>query len=55
MHDGQRATIEAAFAKAKETTGTAVNTVALEFIAIDYLDSMSGDDERVKVWGIESS
>jgi hypothetical protein len=52
MHDGQRATIEAALAKAKETTGTAVNTVALKFMAIDNLGSMS-DDERIKVSVIE--
>lgn len=37
VHDDQKATIEAAIAKAKEVSGTPVDTVALEHICLDYM------------------
>lgn len=37
VHDDQKKTIEAAIAKSKEVSGTAVDTVALENICLDYL------------------
>lgn len=37
VHEDQRKTIEAAIEKAKGDSGTTVDTVALEFICIDYL------------------
>lgn len=39
VHEDQKATIEAALTKAKEASGTTVDTVALEFICMDYLGS----------------
>lgn len=39
MHEDQKATIEAAIEKAKEVSKTTVDTVALEFICLDYLAS----------------
>ncbi len=38
LHDDQKETVKAAIAKAKEITGTSVDTVALEHIAIDFLN-----------------
>ena len=37
VHDDQKATVKAALAKCKETSGTDIDTVALEFICLDYL------------------
>ena len=41
-HDDQKATIKEAIAKAKEVSGTSVDTVALEYIAMDYLGNAEG-------------
>jgi len=41
VHDDQKATVEAALAKAKEQCGSTVSTVALEFMALDFLGGQS--------------
>jgi hypothetical protein len=42
VHDDQRATIEAALAKCREIAQTQVDTVALEYICLDYLNGFQG-------------
>jgi len=54
VHEDQKETIKSAIAKAKENTGTTVDTAALEFICLDYLGSMSVA-ERLKAMGIEAA
>lgn len=39
LHEDQKETVEAALSKAKEDSGTDVDTVALEFICLDFLGS----------------
>lgn len=41
MHEDQKVTIEAAIEKAKEQSGTQVDTAALEFVCLDYLGGQS--------------
>ena len=54
VHEDQKATIEAAIDKAKEDSGTAVDTAALEFICLDYLGGQSLAD-RLKKLGLEAA
>jgi len=54
MHDGQRQVIEAAIEKAKEATGTKVETVALETISQEYLASPTMLS-RMKSLGLEAA
>lgn len=42
VHDDQRATIEAALTKCREIAQTEVDTVALEYICLDYLNGFQG-------------
>ena len=42
VHDDQRATIEAALSKCREIAQTEVDTVALEYICLDYLNGFQG-------------
>src|SRR5260370_7282892 len=41
FHDDQAKTINAAIEKAKATSGTSVNSAALEFICLDYMDGQT--------------
>ena len=54
VHEDQKLTIEAAINKAKEATGTAVDTAALEFICLEYLGTL-GLGERLKTVGVEKA
>ena len=54
VHEDQKLTIEAAINKAKEATGTAVDTAALEFICLDYMGGMSMKDKLMKL-GLEAA
>jgi hypothetical protein len=49
VHPDQKETIEEALAKKKEETGTDVNTVALEQIALNYLEGGLGKPKPAKV------
>lgn len=56
VHDDQKATIEAAIAKAKETVGTTVDTVALEAICLDYLGGTTkGIKDQLQKAGLEKA
>lgn len=52
VHPGQKETIEAAITKAKEDGGTTVDTVALEYICLDYMAKPTLV-QRLKDLGIE--
>lgn len=54
VHDEQKATIDAALAKAKDEGGTQVDTVALEYICSDYLGSATLGS-KLKAMGIEKA
>ena len=54
VHEEQKIAIEAAITKAKEATGTQVDTAALEFICLDYLGGMTLKDKVVKL-GFEAA
>ena len=54
VHEEQKATIEAALTKAKEDGHTQVNTVALEYICMDYLGAESMLS-KIKNLGIEAA
>ena len=49
VHEEQKLVIEAAINKAKEATGTQVDTAALEFICLDYMGGMSLKDKIAKL------
>ena len=59
LHEDQKSTVEAALAKAREASGTKVDTVALEFIALDFLGSTqktpSSLPDQLKKVGIDTS
>ena len=54
VHEDQKATIDTALAKAKEQSGTTVDTAALEFICLDYLGGQSLP-QKLKSIGIEAA
>jgi hypothetical protein len=54
IHDDQKATIEAAIAKAKQQSGTTYDTVALEYICSDFLSGQT-IEQRLKTMGIEKA
>jgi hypothetical protein len=54
VHSDQKATIEAAIAKAKEAAGSDVSTAALEFICMDYLGGMD-PVERLQKMGAQKA
>ncbi|WP_113155934.1 hypothetical protein [Nitratireductor sp. OM-1] len=54
VHEEQKQVIEAALEKAKSESGTAVDTVALEYICGDYLSSQTMA-QRLKSLGIEAA
>lgn len=54
VHADQKETIEAAIEKAKGVSGTTVDTVALEFICIEYLGS-KGIVQKLQDLGIEGA
>lgn len=58
VHEDQKATIEAALAKAKEVGGFKDDTPALEHICLDYLGSATTGkslEERLKTAGLEAA
>lgn len=58
VHDDQKETLKAAIAKAKEISGTGVDSAALEFIALDYLGSAKKPKsmiEQLKGLGLEAA
>jgi hypothetical protein len=54
VHEDQKATIDAAIAKAKEQSSTTVDTVALEYICIDFLGGQT-IDQKLKSMGMEAA
>jgi hypothetical protein len=54
VHEGQKTVIEAALAKAKNDSGTVVDTVALEYICSDFLAAQT-TAQKLKAMGIESA
>lgn len=54
VHSGQKETIEAAISKAKEDGNTTVDTVALEYICLEYLGGETIKNRLMKV-GIEEA
>ena len=54
VHEDQKVTIDTALAKAKEQSGTTVDTAALEFICLDYLGGQSLP-KKLKSIGIEAA
>lgn len=54
VHDDQKATIDAAIAKAKDQSSTTVDTVALEYICIDFLAGHTLE-QKLKSLGIEAA
>ena len=54
LHTDQKATVEAALDKAREQANTDADTVALEFICLDFLNSISLV-ERIKAAGIDKA
>lgn len=54
VHNDQKETVEAALAKAKDQSGTTVDTVALEFICIEFLGTIT-PKERLQKMGIEAA
>jgi len=54
VHEDQKETIKAALAKAKEDSGTTVDTAALEFICLDYLGGQSMA-QRLQKMGLDAA
>jgi hypothetical protein len=54
VHEDQKATIEAALAKARDQGKTSVDTVALELICMDYLGGVT-IDQKLKAMGLEAA
>lgn len=54
VHEDQKETVKAAIAKAKDDSGTTVDTAALEFICLDFLGGQSMAD-RLKKMGLEAA
>ena len=54
VHEDQKATIEAALTKAKEQSGTTVDTVALEYVCIDFMGGQTLKQKLQKM-GIEAA
>lgn len=54
VHDDQREVIKSAIAKAKEDTGTTVDTAAITFVCQEYLSGMTMK-ERIKNLGLENA
>lgn len=54
VHEDQKATIEAAIAKARDAGKTSVDTVALELICMDYLGGVT-IDQKLKAMGLEAA
>ncbi|MCL4743808.1 MAG: hypothetical protein KJZ83_00185 [Burkholderiaceae bacterium] len=54
VHEDQKATIEAAIAKAKEQSGTSVDTAALEFVCLDFLGGQTMT-QRLQKMGLEAA
>ncbi|WP_266032519.1 hypothetical protein [Brucella intermedia] len=54
VHEDQKATIDAAIAKAKEQSSTTVDTVALEYICIDFLGGQTLE-QKLKAMGMEAA
>lgn len=54
VHEDQKETVKAAIAKAKDDSGTTVDTAALEFICLDFLGGQSMSD-RLKKMGLEAA
>ncbi len=58
LHEDQKETVEAALSKAKDDSGTDVDTVALEFICLDFLGSKKKAKpiaEQLKDAGIDAA
>ena len=54
VHEDQKETIKAAIAKAKEQSSTTVDTVALEYICLDFLGGQTMS-QRLKKMGLEAA
>ena len=54
VHDDQKETIKSAIAKAKEQSGTSVDTAALEFICLDFLGGQT-IVQRLQKMGLEAA
>lgn len=54
LHSDQKATVEAALDKAREQANTDADTVALEFICLDFMNSISLV-ERIKAAGVDKA
>jgi hypothetical protein len=54
VHDDQKETVKAAITKAKEDSGTTVDTAALEFICLDFLGGQSMAQKLSKI-GLEGA
>jgi hypothetical protein len=54
VHEDQKATIEAAIGKAKEISGSSVDTAALEFICLDFMGSQTMP-QKLKAMGLEQA
>lgn len=54
VHEDQKEIVKTALEKAKENSGTTVDTAALEFICMDYLGGQSMSD-RLKKMGLEAA
>lgn len=54
VHEDQKETIKAAIAKAKEQSGTSVDTAALEFICLDFLGGQTMS-QRLQSMGLEAA
>ncbi|MEY9560515.1 hypothetical protein [Sinorhizobium fredii] len=54
MHQEQRDTVEAALSKAKDQSGTTVDTVALEYICLEYLGGQTLE-KKLQSMGIEAA